>query len=90
VHVPVVPAAQLADPTGVGDAFRSGFLAGTAWGLDARRSAQIGSVVATLVIETVGPQEYILGQAAFLRRLGEVYGESAAAEVEPHLHAFRP
>src|SRR4051794_40281032 len=78
VHVPIVPATTIADPTGVGDAFRSGFLAGTAWGLDPSRSAQIGSAVATLVIETVGPQEYTLSQAAFLKRLGEVYGDEAA------------
>jgi adenosine kinase len=90
LHVPIVPAGTIADPTGVGDAFRSGFLAGTAWGLDPGRSAQVGSAVATLVIETVGPQEYTLSQSAFLRRLGDVYGESAAAEVEPHLRAYRP
>ena len=89
-HVPVVPATQLADPTGVGDGFRSGFLAGIAWGLSPLRSAQVGCTVATLVIETVGTQEYELGQAAFLQRLGAVYGADAAAEVEPHLRAFRP
>lgn len=89
-HVPVVPAQQLADPTGVGDGFRAGFLAGRSWGLDPQRSAQVGATLATLVIETVGPQEYTLEQAAFLRRLGAVYGESAAAEVEPHLRAHRP
>jgi len=90
LHVPIVPAERVVEPTGVGDGFRSGFLAGVAWGLDSRRSAQIGCTVATLVIETVGPQEYQLGQADFLRRLGEAYGDSAAAEVEPHLRAFRP
>ena len=90
IHVPVVPAEQLADPTGVGDGFRSGYLAGVAWGLDPRRSAQVGATLATLVIETVGTQEYELGQAAFLHRLGSVYGDEAAAEVAPHLRAYRP
>jgi adenosine kinase len=90
LHVPIVPAERVVEPTGVGDGFRSGFLAGVAWGLDSRRSAQIGCTLATLVIETVGPQEYLLGQADFLRRLGEVYGDTAAAEVEPQLRAFRP
>ncbi|MFE7121447.1 carbohydrate kinase family protein, partial [Streptomyces sp. NPDC057654] len=46
------------DPTGVGDAFRAGFLAGTAWGLPLERSAQLGCMLATLVIETLGTQEY--------------------------------
>jgi len=90
VHVPVVPAVKLADPTGVGDGFRAGFLAGTAWGLSPERSAQIGCTLATLVIETVGPQEYELGQVGFLKRLGATYGDAAAAEVETHLRAFRP
>jgi adenosine kinase len=90
VHVQAVPALRLADPTGVGDGFRAGFLAGTAWGLDPERSAQIGCTVATLVIETVGTQEYELGQVGFLKRFGAAYGDAAAAEVEPHLRAFRP
>ena len=89
-EVPVVPAERLADPTGVGDAFRSGFLAGVAWGLEPLRCAQVGCTLATLVIETVGPQEYNLGQVSFLRRLAGAYGDEAAAEVEPHLRAFRP
>jgi len=90
VEVPVVPAERIADPTGVGDAFRSGFLAGTAWGLEPLRCAQVGCTLATLVIETVGPQEYNLGQVSFLRRLAGAYGDEAAADVEPHLRAFRP
>jgi adenosine kinase len=89
-EVPVVPAERLADPTGVGDAFRSGFLAGVAWGLEPLRCAQVGCTLATLVIETVGPQEYDLGQVSFLRRLAAAYGDEAAAAVEPHLRAFRP
>jgi adenosine kinase len=89
-EVAAVPAERLADPTGVGDAFRSGFLAGVAWGLEPVRSAQVGCTLATLVIETVGPQEYDLGQASFLRRLADAYGDEAAADVEPHLRAFRP
>jgi adenosine kinase len=89
-EVPVVPATTIADPTGVGDAFRSGFLAGLSWGLEPLRCAQVGCTLATLVIETVGPQEYSLGQASFLARLAGAYGDDAAATVEPHLRAFRP
>jgi adenosine kinase len=89
-EVPAVPAEHIADPTGVGDAFRSGFLAGLSWGLEPVRCAQVGCTLATLVIETVGPQEYSLGQASFLRRLAGAYGDDAAADVRPHLRAFRP
>jgi adenosine kinase len=73
------------DPTGVGDSFRSGFVAGLAWGLSHERCAQLGSMIATYVIETTGTQEYRFTSAEFLARFKEAYGASAAAEIEPHL-----
>lgn len=73
------------DPTGVGDSFRSGFVAGLAWGLNHERCAQLGSMIATYVIETTGTQEYRFTSAEFLARFREAYGASAAAEIEPHL-----
>jgi len=77
-----VPAERgLADPTGVGDAFRAGYLAGVAWGFGPERCAQLGSMLATLVIETVGTQEYQLDHAEFAERFAEAYGASAAAEL---------
>jgi adenosine kinase len=78
------------DPTGVGDAFRSGFLAGVAWGLPLQRCAEIGSLLATHVIETVGTQEYVLSRARFLERLGDAYGPDAVADVSPHVRCPRP
>jgi adenosine kinase len=89
IGVPVVPADTIADPTGVGDAFRSGFLAGLAWGVSLERCAQLGSLLATLVLETVGTQEYVLEPESFLNRFTQHYGAEAAAEVEPHLSAVR-
>jgi adenosine kinase len=74
-----------ADPTGVGDAFRAGFLAGLTWDLDLERSAQLGCMLATLVIETVGTQEYELRRSTFLNRFAKAYGDQAAEEVRPHL-----
>jgi adenosine kinase len=78
------------DPTGVGDAFRAGFLAGVAWGLPPDRSCQIGSLLATYVIETVGTQEYELARQRFLGRIAQAYGDVAAADIEPHLVCARP
>ncbi|MFI7589504.1 carbohydrate kinase family protein [Spongisporangium articulatum] len=89
ISVPVVPATTLADPTGVGDGFRAGFLAGLSWGLGPERCAQLGSTLATLVIETVGPQEYDLSRGGFLARFTATYGADAAADVEPHLSGVR-
>ena len=73
------------DPTGVGDSFRSGFIAGLAWGLSHERCAQLGSLIATYVIETMGTQEYRFTSAEFLARFDGAYGAEAAAEIAPHL-----
>ena len=78
-----------ADPTGVGDAFRAGFLSGIAWGVSLERSAQVGSLLATYVIETVGTQEYDIAQEKFLKRFAATYGKEAAAEVSIHLKCLR-
>jgi adenosine kinase len=72
---------KLADPTGVGDGFRAGFLAGVAKGLNHERSAQIGATLATLVIENVGPQEYRFEENDFISRILTTYGELAAQEI---------
>jgi adenosine kinase len=76
-----------ADPTGVGDAFRAGFLAGVAWGVDDERAAQLGCMLATLVIETVGTQEHTVEVADFVDRFAEAYGPDSAADVAAHLAA---
>ena len=73
------------DPTGVGDSFRSGFLAGVAWGLSDERCAQLGSMIATYVIETKGTQEYRFTKASFLERFRVAYGEGAADEIAHHI-----
>jgi hypothetical protein len=48
------------DPTGVGDAYRAGFLAGLAWDVSLERCAQLGSLLASYTIEVVGTQESAL------------------------------
>jgi adenosine kinase len=73
------------DPTGVGDCFRAGFVAGLAWGFGHERCAQIGSMLATFCIETKGTQEYRFTKAEFIERFSAAYGEGAAAEVNEKL-----
>jgi len=89
ITVPVAREVRKADPTGVGDGFRAGFLVGLCGGLGHQRCAELGSMLATYVIETVGTQEYSLGQEHFLRRLSEAYGEQAAAEIAPVVSCLR-
>ena len=73
------------EPTGVGDAFRAGFLAALAWGLSEEHAAQVGCVLAAYVVETVGPQDYAFTAEEFLARLDHSYGGDAASSVEPFL-----
>jgi adenosine kinase len=74
-----------ADPTGTGDAFRAGFLAGVAWGLSLERSAQLGNLVAVHALETTGTQEYVLAAGELLERCAVSYGQEAADELGKHL-----
>ncbi|ADU48504.1 carbohydrate kinase family protein [Intrasporangium calvum] len=90
VHVGAAREVRKADPTGVGDAFRAGFLTGLAADLPVRRCAELGSMLATYVIETVGTQEYSVRKADFLERLAEAYGDESADEVGPHIECERP
>jgi adenosine kinase len=85
VVVPAVQAVATVEPTGVGDAFRAGFLAALEWELSLERAAQLGCLLAVHVVEKVGTQEYTLHRAPFLRRFAAAYGEEAAAEVAPHV-----
>lgn len=81
VHVDVVPETHKEDPTGIGDAFRAGFLTGRGAGLSLERAAQLASLVATLVLEAPGPQEWTWDKAAGVPRLAAAYGDDAAAEI---------
>jgi len=74
------------DPTGVGDSFRSGFLAGLSWGLGHERCAQLGSMVATFCLETKGTQEYLFDREQFMERFREAYGDLPADEVAAHIN----
>jgi adenosine kinase len=82
LKVGVVPETGKVDPTGVGDAFRAGFLAATAGGLSLERAAQLGSLIAVQVLETDGGQEWIWDRAHGLERLRDAYGPDAATEID--------
>jgi adenosine kinase len=81
IHVDVVPETSQTDPTGVGDAFRAGFLTGRSAGLSLERSAQLGSLVAVLVLESTGTQEWEWDRDTAVSRLAGAYGDDAAQEI---------
>jgi adenosine kinase len=79
--------ATFVEPTGAGDAFRSGFLAATAWGLPIERAIQLGNLMAVHALESVGPQEYDVTAAGLADRAKHSYGAEAAADIAVHLPA---
>ncbi len=87
IELPAARDVVAVEPTGVGDAFRAGFLAALAWGVGFERSAQVGCVLAAYVVETVGTQEYSFTPSQFLARVEHSYGPTAADEVAAHLKA---
>jgi adenosine kinase len=85
IELPAAKDVPAIEPTGVGDAFRAGFLAAMAWHVGLERAAQVGCVLAAYVVETVGTQEYTFTPGEFLARLEHSYGPDAAEDVAPHL-----
>ncbi|GGT24765.1 kinase [Streptomyces tanashiensis] len=86
--VPAVEVPAVVDPTGVGDAFRSGFLAGTLWGVPERCAAQLGCAVAATVLDSVGTQEYRLHRDSLLDRIRTTYGVGCTATLVTHLRGL--
>lgn len=85
--IDVVPPTEQVDPTGVGDAWRAGFLTAVAGGLPLERSAQLGALIATYVLESDGPQEWTWDRDAALTRLRDTFGDLAADELRAVLPA---
>lgn len=75
VHViPPVPPVVEADPTGVGDAYRSGVIFGLLHGLDWPTTARVGSLCGTYCVEHTGPQAHHFTVADFLARYEASFG----------------
>jgi len=68
VHIPTVPEREIVDPTGVGDAFRGGFLAGYSRDFDWKLCGEIGSLAAVYCLEQNGPQSHAYTREEFVER----------------------
>ena len=75
IDIPVVPVDQIVDPTGVGDAFRGGFLAGYSRGFDLEICGQIGSLAAAYCLEQCGPQAHEYSIEQFVQRFRTVFND---------------
>jgi adenosine kinase len=81
IHVPAVSPKIVADPTGVGDAFRGGFLKGYALGLGLERCGQMGALAATYCLEQEGTQGHRFTLEEFKARFRETFGDSHLEQV---------
>jgi adenosine kinase len=80
IEVPAVPPTRLVDPTGVGDAFRGGFLKGLARGADYPVCARLGSVAATYALEHLGGQSHAYTWPEFRGRYEAHFGTNHGLE----------
>ncbi|ANS67671.1 hypothetical protein SLINC_5447 [Streptomyces lincolnensis] len=90
--VPAVPGARITDPTGVGDAFRAGFLAGISRQVPLEPAARLGCALAAVALGAVGSQSYEVDPDRLSATLEQAYGPGAALALAPVLgssHASR-
>jgi adenosine kinase len=81
VNVPVVEPERIVDPTGVGDAFRGGFLTGYAHHLDLLTCAQMGVLAATYCLEQRGPQGHSYNRKDFVERYRRLFAGAEKLDV---------
>ncbi len=79
--IPVVPPTQITDPTGVGDAFRGGFLAAFSHNLDWETCGLVGALSATYCVEQLGPQGHVYTPAEFVARYREHFDDQGKLDV---------
>jgi adenosine kinase len=75
VDVPAVSPKVIADPTGVGDAYRGGFMKGLAAGASDTVCGQLGSVAATYALEHLGGTAHSYTWAEFAARYEAHFGK---------------
>jgi len=83
VDIPPAPAREETDPTGAGDAYRAGLVAGLLRGLTLNEAGRVASLAATYVIEQVGTMEHSYTVADFSERFEQAFGELVPAKFWP-------
>jgi len=73
-EIPVAKADGVADPTGAGDAYRSGLLKGLATGKDLYYAATLGATCASFAVEIQGTQEHRFTKEQFSERHRQNFG----------------
>jgi len=74
--IPSAPPKRIADPTGVGDAYRAGLITGLMREYPWEVTGRLGAVAATYVLEQHGTQRHSYKRKHFADRYREFFGES--------------
>ncbi len=72
--IPPVPAREVKDPTGAGDAYRSGLLKGLVAGRELSDAARMGATSASFAVERYGTQEHSFTLGEFQERYQASFG----------------
>jgi len=75
LFIPTVPEREIVDPTGVGDAFRGGFLAGYSHGWDWTLCGEVGALAAVYCLECRGPQSHTFTPLEFVQRFRQHFDD---------------
>ncbi len=78
LQIPSVPAAQVVDPTGCGDAYRAGLIYGLLRGLDWETTGRIASLLGSLKVAQAGPQNHRFTLAEFQHAYKAAFGSTLA------------
>ncbi|MCA9832441.1 MAG: carbohydrate kinase family protein [Thermomicrobiales bacterium] len=77
--IPIAPTKQFGDPTGGGDAYRAGLIAGLLIGADLPVAGRMAALTSTHAIEYHGAQEHIFTPEGFVKRFDESFPDYAGA-----------
>lgn len=81
VHIPTVPENAVVDPTGVGDAFRGGFLAGYSYGFEWKLCGELGSLSAVYCLEQRGTQNHAYTREEFVHRFRQHFDDGGKLDL---------
>ena len=75
-RIPIAPPQRVAEPTGVGDAYRGAFFAAHSIGLPVDVCGRVGALCATYVLEQVGTTNHTFTPQEFAQRYEQAFGET--------------
>ncbi len=80
LSIPAVPPEPLAEPTGVGDAYRAGLIKGLRHGLPWETTGRIAALAAAYVLEQYGTQAHRYTRQEFVDRYTRTFGRTPQLE----------